>query len=109
MTENSTLNHGQIHYSQSQIDSLAGQHFINNIDHHLRVISSINIKHQTANAIPSVILEIEIYYDSHYSGSLSFTLHNYEYDEILAIAKNIRGNEPILQEVDNFLSGDVIE
>lgn len=109
MPDNSTIDSDQIRYSQAQIDYLSSQHFINKIDHHLRIISSIRIVSPAANTAPDVILKIVIYYDNHQSGSLSFNLHNYEYEEILAIAKNIRGNEFILHEVDNLLSGDVVE
>lgn len=108
-TEYSTIESDQIHYSQAQIDYLSSQHFINKIDHHLRIISSIRIVNNTVNTEPNVILKIDIYYDNHQSGSLSFNLHNYEYEEILTIAKNIHSNEYILHEIDNLLSGDVVE
>lgn len=109
MPDNSNTEPGQIRYSQAQIDQLSTQHFINKIDHHLRIISSIRVVSHPENTEPRVVLHIDIYYDNHQSGSLSFNLHNYEYEEILAIAKNIRGNEFILHEVDNLLSGDVVE
>jgi hypothetical protein len=109
MSENSSIGSNQIRFSQAQIDYLASQHFINKIDHHLRIISSVDVLSHTANNEPRVILKLEIYYDNHQSGSLSFNLHNYEYDEVLAIAKNVRDNEFILHEIDNLLSGDVIE
>jgi hypothetical protein len=107
--DDSTIKPDTISYSQAQIDSLLSQHFINKIDHHLRIISSIRIVNLATSSEPNVILNIDIYYDNHQSGSLSFNLHNYEYEEILAIAKDIRANEYILHEVDNFLSGDVVE
>ena len=61
------------------------------------------------NAPLRVMLQLEIYYDNQQTGGLSFDLHNYEYADIIAIAQNIRSNDFILQEVDNFLSGDVVE
>lgn len=109
MPDTSTIDAGKIRYTRSQIDDLASQHFINNIDHHLRVISSVRVVGDAASAAPQVILELEIYYDNHPSGRLSFNLHNYEYEEILGVARDIRGNEFILHEVDNLLSGDVVE
>jgi hypothetical protein len=109
MPDTSTSNAGKIRYSQSQIDSLSSQHFINNIDEHLRIISSVRVVDHAVNTTPKVVLEIDIYYDNQQSGRLSFNLRNYDYEEILAIAKNIRGNEFILHEVDNLLSGDVVE
>lgn len=109
MPDISIIDSDQIRYSQAQIDYLSSQHFINKIDQHLRIVSSIRILIHAPDTAPTVILKIDIYYDNHQSGSLSFNLHNYEYEEILAIAKNIRGNEFILHEVDNLLSGDVVE
>lgn len=109
MPDTSTIDTGKPRYTQSQIDYLSSQHFINIIDHHLRIISSVRVVTDGADTTPNVVLELDIYYDNHRSGRLSFNLHNYAYEEILAIAKDIRGNEFILHEVDNLLSGDVIE
>lgn len=109
MLKNDTLNTGQIGFSQKQIDHLASLHFINPIDQHLRIISSIKIISDKIITSPRIILELEIYYDNHHTGDLSFNLHNYEYEDIITIVQNIRGNEYILHEVDNFLSGDVVE
>lgn len=109
MPDTSTMDAGKARYSQSELESLSSQHFINNIDPHLRIISSVRVDTHAATTTPNVVLEIDIYYDNRQSGRLSFNLHNYEYDEILAIAKNIRSNEFILYEVDNLLSGDVVE
>ena len=61
------------------------------------------------HSTPRVKLVLEIFYDNHQSGNISFDLHNYEYDDIVNIAQNIRDNDFILQEVDNYLSGDVGE
>lgn len=109
MSENSTIPSERIRYTQAEIDYLSSQHFINKIDHHLRIISSVKVANHSLSTAPDVVLEIDIYYDDHQSGSLSFNLHNYEHEEILAIAKNIHTNEFILHEIDNFLSGDVVE
>ena len=109
MLDNDTLDIGQPGFSQEQINHLSSLHFINPIDHHLRIISCIKIIHENANTTPRIILGLEIYYDNHHSGDLSFNLHNYEYEDIIKIAQNIRDSEYILQEVDNFLSGDVVE
>ena len=109
MSENVIHNSRPNGFSQAQIDSLSSLHFINKIDQHLRIISSINLSNIKTNAVPHIMLVLEIYYENHQMGDLSFNLHNYEYEDIIAIAKNIRSNEFILQEVDNFLSGDVVE
>jgi hypothetical protein len=99
----------QITLSQAQIDHLSSLHFINKIDRHLRLLSSVKIVAGKENDLVRIMLNLEIFYDNHQTGSLSFDLHNYEYEEIVGLAQNIRGNEFILQEVDNFLSGDVVE
>lgn len=105
---NNTFNTNQTNLSQTQIDHLSSLHFINKIDRHLRLLSSIKIVN--GNNLPTrITLNLEIFYDNHPTGSLSFDLHNYEYEEIAGLAQNIRSNEYILQEVDNFLSGDVVE
>lgn len=109
MLENDTLDSGQTGFSRKQIDHLSSLHFINPIDRHLRIISSIRIINDDTKTSARIILELEIYYDNHHTGDLSFNLHNYEYKDIIAIAQNIRDNEYILHEVDNFLSGDVVE
>lgn len=109
MPDTSTIGAGKTRYTQSQIDYLSSQHFINNIDPHLRVISSVKVVGDATQTTPKVVLELVVYYDKYQSGRLSFNLHNYAYEEILAVARDIRGNEFILQEVDNLLSGDVVE
>ena len=54
-----------------------------------------------------MILALEMYYDDNKFDTLTFDLHNYSYDEIIDVARDIRSNEFILQEVDNFLAGDI--
>jgi len=106
---NNAFNTNQINLSQTQIDHLSSLHFINKIDRHLRLLSSIRIVNGKESNPTRITLNIEIFYDNHQTGSLSFDLHNYEYEDIVGLAQNIRSNEYILQEVDNFLSGDVVE
>lgn len=96
-------------FSQEQIDHLSSLHNINTIDSHLRVVSSINIVPGEAGFPPRVILLLEIFYNNNSMGNLSFDLHNYEYDEIIHLAKSIRENEFLLQEVDNYLGADIVE
>ena len=109
MSENTTISSRQGVFSQAQIEYLSSLHFINKIDHHLRILSSIKLIDASEYSMPRVRLALDIFYNNHQTGTLSFDLHNYEYEDIIAIAQNIRGNEYILQEVDNFLSGDVVE
>lgn len=109
MSDSATSGCGQNGFSQEQIENLSSLHFINNIDHNLRIISSVKVISSAMHPIPRIMLMLEIFYENHKTGNLSFDLQNYEYDDIIEIAQNIRKNEFILQEVDNFLSGDVIE
>lgn len=109
MSENTNANSCQIGFSQEQIDYLSSLLFINKIDDHLRIISSVKVISTTMHTAPLVKLMLEIFYDNHQSGNISFDLRNYEYDDIVSIAQNIRDNDFILQEVDNYLSGDAGE
>lgn len=96
-------------FTKEQIDYLSSLHLINKIDDHLKIVSSIEIINKEEDMPPRVILLLEIYYNNNKAGNLSFDLHNYEYEEIISLVKNIRDNEFLLQEVDNFLGGDIVE
>ena len=99
----------QMAFTKEQIESLSSLHIINRIDDHLKIVSGIDIVNSGANLPPRVILLLEIFYNSNRVDKLSFDLHNYEYDEIVHLVKNIRDNEFLLQEVDNLLGGDIVE
>lgn len=99
----------QAEFSPAQIEYLSSLHFINTIDKHLKVISSVNVLGKAMNTVPRITLLLEVFYDNHQVGDLSFDLHNYSFDDIVTTAQRIRDNEFILQEIDNFLSGDVVE
>lgn len=92
--------------TQAQINHLGSLHTINIIDNYLKVVSSINI---TSELSQRVRMELEIYYHNDKVSVLSFDLHNYTYTDIIKITNNIHNNEFILQEIDNFLSGDMVE
>ena len=99
----------QMDFTKEQIESLLSLHIINRIDDHLKIVSGIDIINNGADLPPRVILLLEIFYNSNRVDTLSFDLHNYEYDEIIYLIKNIRDNEFLLQEVDNLLGGDIVE
>lgn len=92
--------------TQEQVNHLESFHIINKIDNYLKVVSSINITLESPRIIN---MELEIYYHNDKVGVLDFDLHNYTYDDIINITHNIHNNEFILQEIDNFLSADMIE
>jgi hypothetical protein len=101
---------GQSHsamFNQDQIDYLSSLHFINRIDEHLKIVSRVQILNAEHPDMMRVMLALEIYYHSHLVDDLSFDLHNYEYEEIIDIARNISSNEFIMYEVDMLLAGEV--
>ena len=95
--------------SKEQIEHLSSLHYINRIDDHLKAVASIRIVNHSASIPPRIILMLEMYYDDKKVDNLSFDLHNYSYDDIIEVVTDIRSNEFILHEVDNFLSGDIVE
>lgn len=95
--------------SKEQIEYLSSLHFINKIDDHLKTIASIKVVEATASVPARVILILDIYFYDEKVDLLTFDLHNYSYDDIIEVVKDIRSNEFILQEVDNFLAGDLVE
>lgn len=94
-------------FSQDQIDHLSSLRFFNVIDDRLRIVSAVRIVVDDNNVVLRVLLILEMYYDGDRVSGLSFNLHNYNYDEIVNEAKNIRSNNYIMREVDNFLAGDI--
>jgi len=106
---NNNINANQVIFSQEQVDNLSSLYCINRIDDHLKVLSSVKIASLAENAPPRILLILEIYFYDDKVDTLSFNLQNYEYDEIVYLTKNIRSNEFLLQEIDNFLAGDLVE
>ncbi|MGD8938839.1 MAG: hypothetical protein PVJ72_05630 [Gammaproteobacteria bacterium] len=91
---------------QTQIDQLSTLCFINRIDSHLKIVSSVKV-FTTVDGTFRILLVLEIFYDEEKIDELSFNLHNYDYEDIVHTARNIRSNEFILQEVDNLLAGNI--
>jgi len=100
MTDNNVLN-------PSQIEHLSSLRYINNIDEHMRIVSSVRVldnPHQHDNL---VLLLLDIFIDDKQIERMSFNLHNYAYDEIVDLARHIRDNDYILRAVDTALAGDI--
>jgi hypothetical protein len=89
---------------QSQIEQLSTLCFINRIDDHLRIVSGVRIPPDPAYGPNRVLLLLEIFYEDEKVSTMSFNLQDYEYDEIVEVAQNIRTNDFILHEVDQMLS-----
>lgn len=96
-------------YTEEQYASLSTLHYINQIDENLRVVASIDIVKSGDELPPRVLLALELYFYNKKVDTLTFNLNNYNYDEIIELVKNIRSNEFLLQEIDNFLAGDIVE
>ncbi len=91
----------------TQIEDLSSLRYINTIDEHMRIVSSVKVlddAHQHNNA---VLLVLDIFIDDKHIDTMSFNLHNYAYEEILELARHIRDNDYILRAVDTALAGDI--
>ena len=96
-------------FSEEQRDYLSSLHVINRIDTNLKAIASVNLHQQDEAAVPLIQLQLELYFYGKKVDTLSFALHNYDFDDVVHLAKNIKDNEYLLCEIDNFLAGDIVE
>jgi len=80
--------------------------YINRIDRALKVVASL---HPATNPGGPIELRTKIYYHGDYIAILNFFLHDYSVAEAMEVAQNIRNNEYILQAIDQYLAGDVVE
>lgn len=94
-------------FNQEQIDYLSALHFINKIDSHLRIVSNVKVIPADDDMAPRVVLLLDLIYDDEKVDTMSFNLHNYSFDDIVHVARNIKDDEYLLQRVDNFLAGDI--
>ncbi len=94
-------------FSQQQIDYLGSMHFINRIDDHLRIVTNVEVVPVTKGMQSRVVLLLDLIYDDEKVDTLSFNLHNYSFDEVVHEARHIKDNEYLMQQVDNFLAGDI--
>ena len=81
--------------------------YINNIDEHMRIVSSVKVLGDAHRHDYSVLLVLDIFFDGKQVDNMSLNLHNYAYEEIMELARNIRNNDYILQAVDTALAGDI--
>lgn len=80
--------------------------FINVVDTHLRVVSRLQL---ATEAHHTIRLHLSLFYDNHPAGSLSFDLNGFSPAEAVALARDIKSNQYILREIDEYLCGDLIE
>ncbi|MDD4915936.1 MAG: hypothetical protein PHW13_12965 [Methylococcales bacterium] len=90
----------------TQIEHLSSLRYINNIDAHMRIVSSVILPDNAHQQHNSVLLVLDIFFDNKQIDKMSFNLHNYAYEEIIELAQHIRNNEAILQAVDTALAGN---
>lgn len=91
-------------FTAEEMEYLSSLHFINQIDSHLRVVSNVKIVPDVGDLPPRVVLLLELLYDNHRVDNLSFDLHNYSYDDIIEVARNVSDNEYLMYEIDVHLS-----
>ncbi|MGY6274858.1 hypothetical protein [Methylomonas sp. MgM2] len=99
-TNNNTL-------SPAQIEHLSSLRYINSIDEHMRIVSSVKVFDDAHQSDNFVLLVLDIFIDDKQIDKMSFNLHNYGYEEIIKLARHIRDNEYILRAVDTALAGDI--
>lgn len=92
---------------QTQIEHLSSLRYINLIDEHMKIVSSVKVFNNAGSDDNSVLLILDIFIDDKQIDRISFNLHNYAYQEIMEVARNIRDNDYILRAVDAALAGDI--
>lgn len=93
--------------NQTQIEHLSSLRYINLIDEHMKIVSSVKVFDNAGPDDNSVLLILDIFIDDKQIDRISFNLHNYAYQEIMEVARNIRDNDYILRAVDAALAGDI--
>ncbi len=77
--------------------------FINKIDSQLRVMSELH-----EGCIDGQYrLQLTLFYHNENIGKLEFLLTEYSKHAAMMVAKNIKDNEFIMREIDEYLCGDV--
>jgi hypothetical protein len=105
--QDNVVRNGQKMLNQAQIDHLSTLCFINKIDDHLKIVTGVRISGSEDDVSRRVLLVLELYFEGEKIDDMSFDLHNFAFEDIVHVAKNIRSNEFIMQEVDNYLAGDI--
>ena len=91
----------------TQIEQLSSLRYINNIDEHMKIVSSVKVLENAPQYDNSVLLVLDIFIDDKQIDRMSFNLHNYAYEEIVDLGRHIRNNDYILRAVDTALAGDI--
>lgn len=91
----------------TQIEHLLSLRYINHIDKHMKIVSSVKVLDDAHQHDHSVLLVLDIFIENKQIDKMSFNLHNYAYEEIIELAQHIRNNDYILRAVDTALAGDI--
>lgn len=83
-----------------------GFQFINQLDSSLKVVAGLHAEQQNSATIQ---LRLSVYYQNDFVGRLQFLLHQYQDDEAMALAQNIKSNDFIVDAIEQHLAGDVVE
>lgn len=95
--------------NSEQVEYISSMKFINKIDEHVKVLAEYDVRFlpSAQNVIGKIILILNVFYNGDKITELSFNLQNYNYEELLEVAKDIKSNEFIMYELDQYLSGDI--
>jgi len=95
--------------SDQQINHLSSMKYINVIDKRLKVLTEYEIKYlpTAPNVIARIILILNVFYNGEKVTNMSFDLQNYNYEELIEIAQNIKENAFMMHELDLYLAGDI--
>ncbi|WKJ89755.1 hypothetical protein QZJ86_17315 [Methylomonas montana] len=93
--------------SPAQIEHLSALRYINAIDEHMRIVSSVKVLDDADQHDHAALLVLDIFIDDKHIDKMSFNLHHYAYEEIVELAQDIRNNDYILRAVDTALAGDI--
>gem|GEM_PF-2535575 len=103
----SLMNHSHNELSPVQIEHLSSLRYINPIDEHMKIVSSVKVLDNAHPHDTSALLILDIFIDDKQIDRISFNLHHYAYEEIIELARHIRDNDYILRAVDAALAGDI--
>jgi hypothetical protein len=92
--------------TEQQRTDISSMKFLNIIDEQIRVMVEYVPKGavEDPDSVELVVLVLYVFYQDEPLTKLSFNLHDYEFDELQDIGRNIRDNEFIMYELDIALS-----
>lgn len=77
--------------------------FINKIDRQLRVMSEVHNGCEDGQ----YHLHLTLFYNNDNMGKLDYKFTGYHEEDLIRIAKNIKANEFLMREIDDFLCGEI--